>query len=91
MITNAFYNFIIPNNFNIISFRFADTYDENVHENSLKNKSSSNTKSRSFDNQDNDHSPTSVKQLIRSSSKSFLEKVLSPTRDKYNNYRDKVI
>ncbi len=48
----------------------------------------------SFDMQDGDRSPTSVKEVItdkiRSGSKSLLEKVLSPTKDKYSNTREKV-
>lgn len=46
----------------------------------------------SLDLQDNDRSPTSVlTDRLRSGSKSLLEKVLSPTKDKFSNTREKVV
>ena len=57
-------------------------------------KQSFSAKLRSSFDGDSDWSPTSVKDVItdriRSSSKSILEKVLSPTKEKFSNSREKV-
>lgn len=70
-----------------------DFNDDDI--NRSTNKQNISLKLRSpFDIQDVDRSQFSVKDTItdkfRSGSKSILEKVLSPTKDKYNNIKEKV-
>ncbi|XP_065202083.1 EH domain-binding protein 1 isoform X2 [Planococcus citri] len=68
-----------------INKRFGDSNEEFRENSRSTGKTALGLKLRSFDNQDGDRSPSTVKELIRSSSKSILEKVLSPTKDKYHS------